>query len=63
MQTWKLEVEINVSDHWVADGYEATPERVARLLEEEGNVLCDVSAKTISAPDPAVIRELQGVKP
>lgn len=62
---WKLEVEIEVTEDWVADGYEATPERIQRVLEENDMTWCmpdeyRVKVKTLSAPKQEAVRKLQG---
>lgn len=61
---WELKVTIAVDPTWVEDGFEPTPERI---IEELSKALpyaysheLKVTARTISAPDPKVIRKLQG---
>lgn len=65
-RTWKLEVTIEVADTWVADGYEATPERVQRILEENDMTWTRIGdeyrvrVKTLDAPHTGTVRALQG---
>jgi hypothetical protein len=60
---FKWTVEIEIDETWVADGYEATAERVQEAI------LCyslgyaydhEVKVKTLKAPSKAAIRAAQG---
>jgi hypothetical protein len=63
---WKLELEIEVDDVWIGDGFEATPERIKECLEN--NLLTWAyldeevffRVKAISGPSKSTIRKIQG---
>ena len=64
MRTWTLEVTISVADSWVADGFEATPNRIADTLTDAilpwaGGGEKEVTARAITSPSPAEIAKLQ----
>lgn len=59
-QKWVIEIEVD--DVWVEDGFDIDDERAHQMLAEhlpyaKGN---ELGAKVVSAPDPAVIRKIQG---
>jgi hypothetical protein len=62
---WELKVKIKVHKDWVADGFEATPERIKALIEDhllpyaEGHEK-QISVKTISKPHRKDILKEQG---
>jgi hypothetical protein len=64
MQKWKVEITLSVDDIWVADGFEATKERIEEhmleILPQAYEHEFKVNAKVISAPDKKVIDKLQG---
>ena len=68
-QKWTLEVTVEVSEMWVEDGYEFTPEGLVELLSEHSvlkwydyNKEMRVTATAKSIPPKATIRRIQGYK-
>lgn len=66
---WIFKGTFEVSDVWIADGFNLTPERLQRILEsaletELGWANCETELKTTSqvltAPNPDSIRKEQG---
>lgn len=55
-------VKIRVADVWVADGYEATAERVKDALITQHGYCYDheIEVELVSAPAPADVHKLQG---
>ena len=55
-------VELEVDETWIADGFDLTDERAKDMLAKDLQYAhgTELSAKVIKAPDPKVIRKLQG---
>ncbi len=51
---WTMKVSVSVDSSWVADGFEATKERMEEAMK--------VSVKILSKPDKKKIRKIQGYK-
>lgn len=60
MLTWTLEVQ--VSENWVEDGFDFTPERCRKLADSliDWAYSNEVKVKVLTAPDPKEVRKLQG---
>lgn len=61
---FKWTVEFQVSDNWVADGFELTDERALEMLQNDLSYAYgyELKAKVISAPDQEAIRKVQGYR-
>lgn len=62
MKTFKWVVEFEVTETWVADGFNITNQKAMGMIE---NALpfasgAEFSAKVIKAPDAKLIRKIQG---
>jgi hypothetical protein len=59
----KWTVQFEIDECWVADGFNLTDERALDMLAHDlgwANVGMELGAKVIKAPDPHLIRKLQG---
>lgn len=66
MKTWKIEIELKVSDNWVEDGFDAS-ERTEQIAEMMQGLLpyaygheVKAKVKITKAPTKDEIRKLQG---
>ncbi len=64
---WTMKVSVSVDSSWVADGFEATKERMEEAIKS--GILPyayghekKVSVKILSKPDKKKIRKIQGYK-
>ena len=58
---WTVEFEIDIA--WIADGFDLDDERALDMLSHYlslADIGEELSAKVIKAPDPKIIRKLQG---
>lgn len=69
MQTWNINLELKVSDNWVADGVDFSDKEFLEKLNEHirgfmpyvyYEVEFKVKSKIVSAPDKKIVKELQG---
>lgn len=63
---WTIEIKLEVADTWIEDGFNAA-ERLEEIEENLSSLLpyaygheFKIIAKVKSAPNPAIIRKLQG---
>lgn len=68
MQKWVIQIELQVSNVWVADGFDAEQyeeeisESITGLLPYAYGHEVKAKVKFIQSPDKAVIRKIQGYK-
>ena len=62
MAMLKWTVELSVDESWVMDGFDLTNDRAHAMIQNElpYSYGCETSAKVLSAPNPKVIKKLQG---
>lgn len=69
MQTWKIHLELKISDHWVADGVDFSNKAFLDNLNEHIRNFMPyaiyetefkVKSIIVSAPDKKIVSELQG---
>lgn len=62
MKTFKWVVEFEVTENWVADGFEITDRKATGMMEEALPFAsgAEFSAKVIKAPAATLIRKTQG---
>jgi hypothetical protein len=66
MKTWKIEINLKVSDNWIEDGFDAS-ERIEEIAEMMQQLLphaygheVQANVKIVKAPSKEVINKLQG---
>ena len=69
MQKWKLQLDLSVSDNWVADGVDFSNKEFLETFNEHIRGFLDaayyeiefkVKSKVVSAPDEKKVMELKG---
>jgi hypothetical protein len=62
MKTFKWVVEFEVTENWIADGFNITDQKVTGMIEQALPFAsgAEFSAKVIKAPDAKLIRKTQG---
>ena len=62
MKTFKWTVEFEVTETWVADGFNITDNKAMSMMEEALPFAsgAEFKAKVIKAPDSKLIRQTQG---
>lgn len=69
MQTWNVNLELKVSDNWVAEGVDFSDKDMLEKLNEHIRAFLPytyyeiefkVNSRIVSAPDTKVVNELQG---
>jgi hypothetical protein len=62
MKTFKWVVEFEVTENWIADGFNITNQKATGMIEQALPFAsgAEFSAKVIKAPDAKLIRKTQG---
>jgi len=62
MKTFKWVVEFEVTENWIADGFNITDQKATGMIEQTLPFAsgAEFSAKVIKAPDAKLIRKTQG---